>query len=175
MATRDKQNASCSHVSSGPINILKFSNYCVGFRKLEILLAHSSVLPLANLSQQAVDMASVSEVLYPIIDHPKLSTSFKGLRHSISSPEQPVWQFRGIKYGNVSARFQQSSLNDAFSPSVYDATTYGYVFLKCKTYLTSTDPNAHRRISLSESKMDSLRSHPELPPTLKISSTSSTA
>jgi hypothetical protein len=100
----------------------------MGFRKLEILLAHSSVLPSANLSQQAVDMASGSEVLYPIIDHPNLSTSFKGLRHSISSPEQQVWQFRGIKYGNVSARFQQSTLNEAFLSSVYDATTYGHVF-----------------------------------------------
>ena len=72
-------------------------------------------------------MGSVSEVPNPIIDHPKLSASFKGIRHSGSSPEQQVWQFRGIKYGNISARFQQSTLNEAFSAPVYDATKYGYV------------------------------------------------
>lgn len=72
-------------------------------------------------------MGSVSEVLNPIIDHPKLSVSFKGVRHSISSSEHQVWQFRGIKYGNITSRFQQSALNETFSTPVYDAATYGYV------------------------------------------------
>ncbi|KAE9368039.1 alpha/beta-hydrolase [Stipitochalara longipes BDJ] len=70
-------------------------------------------------------MVSVSEILKPIIDHPKLSTSFKGIHHSISSSEQQVWQFRGIKYANVSARFEQSTLNETFPAPIYDATTYG--------------------------------------------------
>jgi hypothetical protein len=71
-------------------------------------------------------MGSASEIRNPIVDHPKLSTLFKGVRHSISTSEQDVWQFRGIKYGNVSARFQQSALNEAFAAPIYDATTYGY-------------------------------------------------
>ncbi|PMD40957.1 alpha/beta-hydrolase [Hyaloscypha variabilis F] len=70
-------------------------------------------------------MGSVSEILNPIIDHPKLSTSFRGIRHSISSPEQQVWQFRGIKYANVPARFSQSTLNETFPTPIYDAITYG--------------------------------------------------
>jgi carboxylesterase type B len=71
-------------------------------------------------------MGTVSEVRNPIIDHPKLFTSFKGISHSISSSEQEVWQFRGIKYASITARFQQSTLNETFSAPVCDATTYGY-------------------------------------------------
>jgi hypothetical protein len=58
------------------------------------------------------------------INHTALSTMFKGLRHPISSSEAEVWQFRGIKYGNLPSRFKQSILNETF-PDVSDATTYG--------------------------------------------------
>ena len=58
------------------------------------------------------------------INHTALSTTFKGLRHPISSSEAEVWQFRGIKYGNIPSRFKQSILNETF-PDISDATTYG--------------------------------------------------
>ncbi|KUJ07176.1 alpha/beta-hydrolase [Mollisia scopiformis] len=60
----------------------------------------------------------------PIIHHTTLNTEFKGIRHSISSSGNQVWQFRGIKYANIPTRFRQSTLHEAFSP-VYDATSYG--------------------------------------------------
>jgi hypothetical protein len=59
----------------------------------------------------------------PSIHHSQLSTTFLGLRHSISSETQ-VWQFRGIKYGTVPCRFKQSIIYSAF-PEIYDATSYG--------------------------------------------------
>ncbi|KAG0647699.1 Lipase 1 [Hyphodiscus hymeniophilus] len=60
----------------------------------------------------------------PSIYHEELSTTFNGIRHSASSSEAEVWQFRGIKYGNIPARFRQSVLNTSF-PNSCDTSAYG--------------------------------------------------
>lgn len=86
----------------------------------------------------------------PLIRHSRLNTTYKGCRHPISSSENEIWQFRGIKYADIPGRFKQSVLNRAFEEET-DATRYGY-FLpnetisnlvdipqteKCPTYIAS--------------------------------------
>ncbi|TCD65765.1 hypothetical protein EIP91_002250 [Steccherinum ochraceum] len=56
--------------------------------------------------------------------HSHLRTTFKGLCHSLSTPEAPVSQFLGIKYASVPARFRQSKLFASY-PSVVDASHHG--------------------------------------------------
>lgn len=60
----------------------------------------------------------------PTVQHSKLNTTFQGIRHSISSTENEIWQFRGIKYADIPGRFRQSTLHETFPP-VYNATEYG--------------------------------------------------
>ncbi|KAE8442961.1 hypothetical protein EG329_002499 [Mollisiaceae sp. DMI_Dod_QoI] len=60
----------------------------------------------------------------PVVHHSGLSTTFKGIRHDISSPENEIWQFRGIKYADIPSRFRQSTLHENFPP-VYEVTAYG--------------------------------------------------
>lgn len=60
-----------------------------------------------------------------VVRHPLLSTSFHGLeREFFDSGATPVWQFRGIKYGTIPARFQQAILNDQF-PQSHNSTIFG--------------------------------------------------
>ncbi|PVH83945.1 alpha/beta-hydrolase [Cadophora sp. DSE1049] len=60
-----------------------------------------------------------------VVIHPALSTSFHGLgKVFFDSGATPVWQFRGIKYGKILARFQQAVLNSKF-PLSHNSTTYG--------------------------------------------------
>ncbi|RDW85327.1 hypothetical protein BP6252_02917 [Coleophoma cylindrospora] len=56
--------------------------------------------------------------------HRQLSTTFKGVKHPFSSSDLPIAQFRGIKYGAISARFKQASLVDRY-PEHYNATAHG--------------------------------------------------
>lgn len=58
----------------------------------------------------------------PKIAHPGLSSTFTGVYPNPSDNE--IWQFRGIKFGVIPARFNQSILNEKFAEQ-YDATTYG--------------------------------------------------
>lgn len=62
--------------------------------------------------------------LLPIVNHHTLQTTFHGLVHPISSPEAPIYQFRGIKYASVPARFRKSKLYTSY-PIVTDATKFG--------------------------------------------------
>jgi len=64
------------------------------------------------------------EMSKPAIKHSGLSSTFTGLYPNAS--EREVWQFRGIKYGVIPARFNQATLNEKF-PEEYDATAYGYI------------------------------------------------
>jgi hypothetical protein len=81
----------------------------------------------------------------------KLSTAFNGVAREFTTPGSPsVWQFRGIKYGNIPARFMQATLNESF-PNVLDTTNYGCLF-QIHTFFSkanhSTDPSAHSLPSL---------------------------
>lgn len=60
----------------------------------------------------------------PCIKHEILQTQFHGIIHSLSTPEAPLHQYRGIKYASVPARFRQSKLVTLYPP-VTDATKYG--------------------------------------------------
>ncbi|TFK49380.1 alpha/beta-hydrolase [Heliocybe sulcata] len=64
------------------------------------------------------------KVVHPVVQHKALKTAFTGVEHSVSSPEAPVAQFRGIKYASIPARFRQSKLCTSYSVQV-DATKYG--------------------------------------------------
>ncbi|KAH8671820.1 Carboxylesterase family-domain-containing protein [Tricladium varicosporioides] len=61
----------------------------------------------------------------PIVEHYRLNTTFTGVHHNISTAEQEIWQFRGIKYANIPGRFRQSTLNSIFPSVGVDATRYG--------------------------------------------------
>ncbi|RDW77850.1 hypothetical protein BP5796_05702 [Coleophoma crateriformis] len=56
--------------------------------------------------------------------HRQLSTTFKGVKHPFSSSDFPIAQFRGIKYGTISARFKQASLFDRY-PEYSNTTAHG--------------------------------------------------
>ncbi|KAL0578116.1 hypothetical protein V5O48_003859 [Marasmius crinis-equi] len=60
----------------------------------------------------------------PEVHHIALDTIFHGIEHSVSTPDLPVHQYRGIKYASVLARFRQSKLFASYPP-VTDATKYG--------------------------------------------------
>jgi len=70
------------------------------------------------------DSGLPSKLNQPLIKHQKLNTTFHGIRHSESLPGREIWQFRGIKYGNIPGRFKQATLNEKFEKFV-DATRYG--------------------------------------------------
>ncbi|KAF8551769.1 alpha/beta-hydrolase [Imleria badia] len=59
-----------------------------------------------------------------VLHHSSLNTVFHGVEHTISSPDAPIHQFRGIKYAIVPARFRQSMLYASYPPIV-DATKFG--------------------------------------------------
>lgn len=61
----------------------------------------------------------------PIVEHYRLNTTFTGVHHTLSTAEQEIWQFRGIKYANIPGRFRQSTLNSIFPSVGVDATKYG--------------------------------------------------
>lgn len=63
-----------------------------------------------------------------LLHHSSLNTTFYGVEHTISSPNIPIHQFRGIKYAVVPARFRQSIVCSSYPP-VVDATKFGYAFL----------------------------------------------
>ncbi|KAM3068038.1 hypothetical protein ACMFMG_011086 [Clarireedia jacksonii] len=56
----------------------------------------------------------------PQVTHPSLRTTFRGLYPK----NKTVAQFRGIKYGNIPARFIQATLKEEFTEN-YDAINYG--------------------------------------------------
>ncbi|KAH7416745.1 Alpha/Beta hydrolase protein [Cadophora sp. MPI-SDFR-AT-0126] len=60
----------------------------------------------------------------PMVKHSGVNTTFTGIRHRISSSENEVWQFRGIKYASIPGRFRQSTLNTSFEKET-DTTRYG--------------------------------------------------
>lgn len=59
-----------------------------------------------------------------LLHHPTLNTTFHGVDHSLTTPDIPIHQFRGIKYAIVPARFRQSILCSSYPP-VVDATKFG--------------------------------------------------
>ncbi|KAF7863066.1 hypothetical protein EAF04_007149 [Stromatinia cepivora] len=64
--------------------------------------------------------SQMPQTTLPIIDHPSLSTVFFGNAYSDSSGTEynetalSIWQFNGIKYGKIPARFMQAELNEEF-------------------------------------------------------------
>ncbi|KAF7348529.1 Carboxylic ester hydrolase [Mycena venus] len=60
----------------------------------------------------------------PVLHHSGLKTTFHGVHHKASTPEQPINQYRGIKYASIPARFRQSCLLTTFPPKT-DASCYG--------------------------------------------------
>ncbi|PBK80557.1 alpha/beta-hydrolase [Armillaria gallica] len=64
------------------------------------------------------------KVSVPQVHHIPLQTTFHGVVHSISTPEAQVFQYRGIKYASIPARFRQSKLFTSYKSST-DATKYG--------------------------------------------------
>ena len=62
----------------------------------------------------------MEHITSPIVSHPALNTVFFGNRHAASWTTEDdnnsisIWQFRGINYGNISARFMQAELNEKF-------------------------------------------------------------
>jgi hypothetical protein len=68
----------------------------------------------------------MSEPTSPTIRHKLLSTTFTGLERSFfNTGGSNVWQFKGIKYGTIPARFYQASMNEKFPPNS-SATSFGY-------------------------------------------------
>ncbi|PVH79021.1 alpha/beta-hydrolase [Cadophora sp. DSE1049] len=92
------------------------------------LLCPSYICPSEKDEVEAVTSGSesknMSQYPMPIIKHSGLNSIFTGIRHRISSSENEVWQFRGIKFANVPGRFRQSAFNTAFEKET-DATRYG--------------------------------------------------
>ncbi|EGO03463.1 hypothetical protein SERLA73DRAFT_101623 [Serpula lacrymans var. lacrymans S7.3] len=80
-----------------------------------------------------------------LLHHSVLETTFKGVEHTISTPDIPISQFRGIKYASVPARFRQSKLFTSY-PAVVDATRYGPICPQMKQKSLEED-----LIGLSES------------------------
>ncbi|KAJ8509396.1 hypothetical protein ONZ45_g8435 [Pleurotus djamor] len=62
--------------------------------------------------------------LHPEIHHGPLQTVFIGVEHPVSTPELPIHQYRGIKYGAAPARFRSSKVFSSY-PSETDATHFG--------------------------------------------------
>lgn len=72
---------------------------------------------------------------HPIVDHPALNAVFFGSGYDESwkteHGEKPlsIWQFKGIKYGKIPARFMQAELNEEFE-DIAEAYHYGYIILR---------------------------------------------
>lgn len=92
----------------------------------------------------------ISPAYQPVVRHTTLKTTFTGLQHTLSSPETPIHQYRGIKYATIPARFRQSKLFTSYRSST-DATRYGYVSLcvvtcQCPIFICPLQgPSAHNR------------------------------
>ncbi|KAH6720641.1 Alpha/Beta hydrolase protein [Leptodontidium sp. MPI-SDFR-AT-0119] len=77
----------------------------------------------------------MSEPAPVLVAHPALSCVFQGISKSFfNTGGTDVWQFRGIEYGTIPARFQQAVLNEHF-PSTFNATLYRQ---KCPQVVTGT-------------------------------------
>lgn len=61
----------------------------------------------------------------PDVHHVGLATTFHGLVHPISTPQNIVHQYRGIKYASIPARFRQSKLCISYPRTRVDCTRYG--------------------------------------------------
>ncbi|KAI0313164.1 alpha/beta-hydrolase [Amylostereum chailletii] len=62
----------------------------------------------------------------PVVRHATLKTTFTGIQHSVSTPDAPVHQYRGIKYAAIPARLRQSTLFTTYH-SRTDSTRFGPV------------------------------------------------
>ncbi|KAF8634829.1 hypothetical protein AX17_004080 [Amanita inopinata Kibby_2008] len=60
----------------------------------------------------------------PKVHHVELETTFSGVEHPLSTPETRIYQYLGIKYASVPARFRQSKLWARY-PLFTDASKYG--------------------------------------------------
>ncbi|KAJ3714640.1 Alpha/Beta hydrolase protein [Lentinula guzmanii] len=69
-------------------------------------------------------MPVTTNVFEPEVHHMVLETVFRGVEHSLSSPNAPIHQYRGIKYATVPARFRQSKVFASYPPLV-DASKFG--------------------------------------------------
>ncbi|KAF5389993.1 hypothetical protein D9757_003878 [Collybiopsis confluens] len=67
---------------------------------------------------------SAVTVFEPELHHISLDSVFRGVEHSLSSPDTPIHQYRGIKYASVPARFRRSKVFSSYPPAV-DASRYG--------------------------------------------------
>ncbi|KAF5351202.1 hypothetical protein D9756_008368 [Leucocoprinus leucothites] len=63
---------------------------------------------------------------YPKLHHVVLDTTFCGVDHPASTPDAPIHQYLGIKYGAIPARFRQSKLFNSY-PAITDASKHGPV------------------------------------------------
>lgn len=61
---------------------------------------------------------------FPKLRHLGLETTFCGIEHCISSTTSPIYQFLGIKYATIPARFRQSHLCSSY-PVITDASHHG--------------------------------------------------
>lgn len=97
----------------------------------------------------------IPRVTNPIVDHLTLKTVFRGITHNESSHDVyeddaiSMWQFRGIKYGKIPARFMQAELNEEFE-NFTDYYHYGYIILsslpvRCSS-LNSIDQDVLRKL-----------------------------
>jgi hypothetical protein len=94
-----------------------------------------SIVQFPNFNSSSIDTTQayfiwnleprMSEPTGPTIRHETLSTFFTGLeRNFFNTGGSNVWQFKGIKYGTIPARFYQASMNEKF-PTISNATSYG--------------------------------------------------
>lgn len=99
----------------------------------------SSVKVVAFL--EVLKLFKMSEPAPVLVAHPALSCVFQGISKSFfNTGGTDVWQFRGIEYGTIPARFEQAVLNEHF-PSTFNATLYRY----CFSTLLETMTNSRRQ------------------------------
>ncbi|KAH9943550.1 carboxylesterase [Amylocystis lapponica] len=91
---------------TGSCMVLASSGLCAQFLKLPLL--------------GTIDIA----VRQPVVLHEVLNTTFTGIVHPVSTHDEPVHQYRGIKYASITTRFRQSRLHTSY-PSYTDATRLG--------------------------------------------------
>jgi carboxylesterase type B len=61
---------------------------------------------------------------FPKLHHLGLETTFCGIEHYLSSTSSPIYQFLGLKYATIPARFRQSHLCSSY-PDITDASHHG--------------------------------------------------
>ena len=82
--------------------------------------------PEIEVDPSGTESKNMSHSPAPTIQHSGLATIFTGIHHRISSSENAVWQFRGVKFADIPGRFRQSTLYESFETQT-KATRYGYV------------------------------------------------